>query len=79
MARAETGERLTYTMAEACQRLGISEDLGYQLAREGQIPILQLGRRKLIPRTALERMVAQAERAWEDRRDGREVPDQIRP
>jgi excisionase family DNA binding protein len=53
-------ERLTYTVEEAAERLGVSRGSAYQAAREGQLPTLRLGRRLLVPRQALERMLTAA-------------------
>lgn len=48
-------ERLTYTVEEACDRLGIGRTLGYELARRGELPgVIRLGRRLLVSRPALE-------------------------
>jgi excisionase family DNA binding protein len=39
--------------------LGISRGLAYELARSGQIPVLRLGKRLLVPNIALERLLSQ--------------------
>jgi len=49
--------RLTLTVEEASRLLGISRSLGYELARQDQLPVLRLGRRLLVPRAALEKML----------------------
>jgi len=47
--------RLTYTVEEAATALGISRGLAYAMVREGRLPALRLGQRRLIiPRAALE-------------------------
>ena len=38
---------------QAAKVLGISRNLGYELARAGKIPCLRLGRRVLVPKAAL--------------------------
>ncbi len=49
-------ERLTYTVEEASDRLGIGRTLGYELARRGELPgVIRLGRRLLVSRAALDR------------------------
>ena len=53
-------ERLTVSVEEAAIRLGIGRALAYQLARLGELPSLRLGRRLLVSREGLERMVASA-------------------
>jgi excisionase family DNA binding protein len=51
-------ERLTYTVSEVAQLLGVSRSKAYELVAEGQIPILQLrGRRKLVARATVERLL----------------------
>jgi excisionase family DNA binding protein len=54
------GSRLTLTIPEACQALGIGETMLRQMLRTGQLPILKIGRRVLIPRQAVEQLVAEA-------------------
>lgn len=53
-------ERLTLTVEEAASLLGISRNLAYELVAEGQIPSIRLGRRVLVPRQALYRMLDRA-------------------
>ena len=53
-----TDQRLTLTIPEACQALGIGETMLRQMIREKQLPILRLGRRVLVPRQAVEALVA---------------------
>jgi len=57
----ETGkvERLTLTVGETAHLLGISRGLAYELARSGQLPVVRMGRRLLVPKIALERMLNQ--------------------
>jgi excisionase family DNA binding protein len=57
---AATDQRLTLTIPEACQMLGIGETTLRQMIRIGQLPILKIGRRVLIPRQALEALVSDA-------------------
>jgi excisionase family DNA binding protein len=42
----------------AARILGIGRGLAYRLARSGELPTLQLGRRLVVPRVQLERMLA---------------------
>lgn len=53
-------ERLTLSVEEAAHLLGISRALAYELVRRGDLPRLQLGRRIVVPRRALEELVAGA-------------------
>jgi excisionase family DNA binding protein len=49
-------ERLTLTVEEAASLLGISRAFAYESVHRGDIPSIRLGRRILIPRTALIRL-----------------------
>jgi excisionase family DNA binding protein len=53
-------QRLTITVPEAARILGVSRMTAYTAVREGAIPSLRIGRRVLIPRIALDRLLAQA-------------------
>jgi excisionase family DNA binding protein len=46
--------RLTLTVEEAAQLLGISRALGYELVARGELPHVRLGRRIVVPRRALD-------------------------
>jgi len=48
---------LTYTLTEAAQRLGISRWLAYEAAHRGELPVCRIGRRMLVPRAALLRLL----------------------
>ena len=50
-------ERLTVTVPEAAQLLGVSRMTAYSAVREGSIPSVRIGRRLLVPRAALERLL----------------------
>lgn len=56
-------ERLTYTVDEASALLGISRNSGYQRAADGQLPTIRLGRRLLVPKSALDRLLQNPQRA----------------
>jgi excisionase family DNA binding protein len=51
------GDRLVLTVAEAGQLLGISRAFAYELVARGEIPIIRLGRRVVVPKAALFAMV----------------------
>ena len=54
-------ERLTYTVSEVAQALGISQSKAYMLVAEGAIPVVPLpGRRKLVARATLDRLLGAA-------------------
>ena len=52
--------RLTLSVEEAGKMLGLSRGLMYEAVRTGQIPSIRIGRRILIPRAALHRMLKDA-------------------
>lgn len=45
----QTDRRLTYTVKEAADKLGISKNLAYDLARRGELPgVIKLGNKRLV-------------------------------
>lgn len=52
-------ERRTLTIPETAKALGIGRSAAYEGARSGQIPTIRIGKRILVPISALERMLAQ--------------------
>jgi excisionase family DNA binding protein len=50
-------ERLTMTVEEAAAALNISRTLAYEAARDGRIPAIRIGRRLLVPRRGLEKLL----------------------
>lgn len=55
--RTEDGGRLTLTVPEAARLLGISRTSAYEAAHRGELPIVQIGRRMLVPYRALLRLL----------------------
>lgn len=55
-------ESQTVTVEEAARMLGIGRNLAYELARRGRLPVIRLGRRIVVPRVGLERLL---EEAWD--------------
>jgi excisionase family DNA binding protein len=55
-----TDQRLTWTVPEAAQLLGISKDSAYDAAHRGELPVRVMGRRMLVPRAALLRLLDEA-------------------
>jgi excisionase family DNA binding protein len=53
-------ERLTFTLEETASLLGLGRNQAYEAARRGEIPVLQIGRRKLVTKAALMRMMEAA-------------------
>lgn len=50
-------QRETLTVVEAGEILGISRSSAFQAASSGELPIIRIGKRLLVPRAALERML----------------------
>ena len=50
-------DRLTYTVTQTAGLLGISRTSAYECVRRGEIPSLTLGRRVVISRVAVDRML----------------------
>jgi excisionase family DNA binding protein len=58
--RSASDVPLVLSVSEAAEALGVSDDLIYELLARGQLPCLPLGRRKLVPRRAVELLVERA-------------------
>ncbi len=50
-------ERLTLTVEQAGELLGISRALAYEMARTGRLPTLRFGKRIVVPKKAIETML----------------------
>ena len=57
--RLLSDDRLTWTITEAAQLLGISRATAYEAAHRGELPVRVIGRRMLVPRIALLRLLEQ--------------------
>ncbi len=70
--RTNDANRATMTVEEAAERLGISRTLAYELASTGRLPapVLRLGRRIVVPRLALERVLNAESTTREEDSDG---------
>jgi excisionase family DNA binding protein len=64
------GARLTLTVEEAAAVLGISRASAYEATHRGEIPCIRIGRRILVPRIALDRLLAAAGGESADGADG---------
>ena len=56
----EVEERKTLTVEEAARYLGIGRSAAYDAINRGDIPVLKIGRRFLVPAVALEKMLTEA-------------------
>lgn len=60
-------ERLTMTVEETGEALGVSRATAYLLAKTGRIPVIRLGERRLVvPKAALLKMLDEAGKLAED-------------
>ena len=53
-------QSVTLKVAEAARVMGIGRQLAYDLIRRGELPALRLGRRLVVPKVALEKLLAEA-------------------
>ena len=56
----ESDERLTYNVVEASRILGLSRNATYLACLRGDIPSLRIGKRLIVPKVQLERMLSEA-------------------
>jgi excisionase family DNA binding protein len=59
-AFVDSPRRATLTVSEAAIVLGVSRSTAYELARTGELPSLRLGRRVVVPTTALRSLLDRA-------------------
>lgn len=53
-------EKLVWTVEEAGKLLGLSRPTAYKVVKLGQIPAIRLGKKIVVPKAALEKMLANA-------------------
>lgn len=51
-------DKRTYTVEEAAALLGIGRNSTYEAIARGEVPSIRIGRRILVPKLALDRMLA---------------------
>ena len=51
-------DRRTYKMDEAAKLLGIGRNQAYEAAKRGEIPSIKIGKRVVIPKAALDKMLS---------------------
>jgi excisionase family DNA binding protein len=49
--------KLCYTVPEAAEMLSLSRNFAYELVKQKKLPAVKFGKRLLIPRVALEKML----------------------
>jgi len=62
-AMAPVENRLVFTVEEAAQLLGISRSFAYEAVQRGDIPSMRIGRRILVPKVALQRLLEQEDQS----------------
>jgi excisionase family DNA binding protein len=50
-------DRETYDITETAHRLGIGRGQAYAAAKRGEIPAIKIGKRLLVPKAALDRLL----------------------
>ena len=50
-------DRKTYKIEEAGRLLGVGRNQAYEAAKSGQIPTIKIGKRLLVPKAALDRLL----------------------
>lgn len=65
----ELTPKQTYTIAEVALILGVGRTAAYEAARTGEIPTIKIGKRLLVSKVALERLLAGAGPNRDDHRD----------
>ena len=50
-------KRLCITVPEAAEMLSLSRNFAYELVKQKKLPVVKFGKRLLIPRVALEKML----------------------
>jgi excisionase family DNA binding protein len=48
----------TTTIIDAAKRLGIGRNQAYEAAHRGEIPVIKIGKRLLVPTAALDRLLS---------------------
>jgi len=54
-------KRLTLSIPEAAKVLGIGRNLCYDRVKTGEIPVIKISRRLVVPRRALEKLLEQGQ------------------
>jgi excisionase family DNA binding protein len=59
MPKSQPEPPLTYSVEETSRLLKIGRNQGYEAVRTGEIPSIRIGKRILVPRAALDRLLSQ--------------------
>jgi excisionase family DNA binding protein len=60
----------TTTIVEAARRLGIGRNQAYEAAHRGEIPVIKIGTRLLVPTKALDRLLGFVDPTAANKRSG---------
>ncbi|MCZ6448023.1 MAG: helix-turn-helix domain-containing protein [Alphaproteobacteria bacterium] len=66
-------QRLTLDVPEAGARLGLGRSASYEAARRGEIPVIRIGKRLLVPTKALDRLLEAAPNKLSDTHEADET------
>lgn len=50
-------DKLTYSVDETAKFLGVARNSAYEAIARGEIPVIKVGRRLLVPKVALEKLL----------------------
>ncbi len=53
-----SNDRLTLSVDECAKRLGIGRNSAYEAVARGEIPVIRIGKRMLVPKAQLDRLLA---------------------
>jgi excisionase family DNA binding protein len=67
------GDRLTWTIPEAAEKLGVSTSYYYRAANKGELPARRLGRRWVVPKKALRELLESGPATAAEQHRGGEV------
>ena len=62
-------QRYCMGVPEVARRIGVSRNFGYELVKRGELPVIKFGKRLLIPKVALEKMLEEGVTANRPRRE----------
>jgi excisionase family DNA binding protein len=57
LPRVDEEQRLCISVPEAARMLGVSRNFCYDLVKQKQLPVIRFGKRILIPKIALEKLL----------------------
>jgi len=63
--------RLTLTVSETAKILGLGRNSAYEAVARGEIPVVKVGKRLLVPKAALEKMLRDPKALNPDQRHNR--------